>query len=167
MESGDIARAASFDCDEPTLTEWIKKHAWQSHNSGSARVYVCLDPTGNEVAAYYSLSSGAVLQGDVSARVAHGMPASVPILRIGRIGVDRRLKGQGVGRQLVLHAFENARDISEKTGVRAVVVESKPDAIKFYQKLQFFEQSPKIPELFYCMMKDIKKTLNAASTRKP
>lgn len=161
MEQGDIARAASFDCEEPILGEWIKKHAWPSHAGGSARVYVCLDPPGTEIAAYYSLSSGVALKNEAPGRIGHGMPYQIPIQLIGRLGVDRRFKGQEVGTDLVLDALKNAKKVSETSGVRAVMVRSKPGAIDFYRKLQF-EQSSSDPELFFFMIKDIKKALNDA-----
>jgi len=106
MELGDVARALSFDCGEPTITDWIKNSApgWQSHNSGAARVYVSADSSGNEIAGYYSLSSGAVELIEAPARIGQGMPTRVPVQLIGRLGVSQCLKRQGIGTYLVLVA---------------------------------------------------------------
>jgi GNAT superfamily N-acetyltransferase len=132
-----------------------------SHAGGSARVYVCLDLPGTEVAAYYSLSSGVATKGEAPGRIGQGMPPHIPIQLIGRLGVDRRFKGQHVGADLVLDALKNAKKVSETTGVRAVMVRSKPGAIDFYRKLQF-EQSSSDPLIFFFMIKDIKKALDDA-----
>ena len=161
MEQGDVARAASFDCDEPVLSEWIKKHAWSSHAGNSARVYVCLNPSGTGVAAYYSLSSGAALRTEAPGRIGKGMPVQIPIQLIGRLGVDRRFKGQHVGTDLVLDALNKILAISKMTAVRAVMVRSKPGSIDFYKKLQF-EQSSSDPELFFFMVKDIRAAFDGA-----
>jgi len=163
MEWGDVARASSFDCGDSTITDWIKNqtYGWQSHNSGAARVYVSLDSSGKEIAGYYSLSSGAAELIEAPARIGQDMPTQVPIQLIGRLGVDQRLRRQGIGRYLVLHALKTTVEISKMTGVRAVMVESKPDAIGLYKKLRF-EQSDSDPMLFFFMVKDMRKALDQA-----
>src|SRR5208282_1064374 len=82
-----------------SITDWIKNsaHGWQSHNSGAARVYVSADSSGNEIAGYYSLSSGAVELIEAPARIGQGMPTRVPVQLIGRLGVSQCLKRQGIG----------------------------------------------------------------------
>jgi GNAT superfamily N-acetyltransferase len=89
------------------------------------------------------------------------MPPEIPIQLIGRLGVDRRLKGQGVGRHLVVHAQKQVLEVSKLTAVRALMVRSKPDAIEFYKSIGF-EQSASDPLLFFFLVKDIAKTLEAA-----
>jgi hypothetical protein len=141
-------------------SEWVKKYAWTSHAGGSARVYVCLDLTGTEAAAYYSLSSGVATKSEAPGRIGKGMSPHIPIQLIGRFGVDRRFKGQHVGADLVLDALKNAKKVSETTGVRAVMVRPKPGAIDFYRKLNSSSRSPIRFSSF--MIKDIKKALNDA-----
>jgi GNAT superfamily N-acetyltransferase len=158
MEPSDRALTVAFDCQEPTLNDWLTKLAWASHAGGSARVFVSVDTSGRQIAGYYSLSSGTAMKNEAPNRVGQGMPQQVPIQLIGRLGVDRNFKGQGIGKHLVLDALKKALEISKLTGVRALMVRSKPNAIGFYQKLDF-EQSKSDPLLFFFLVKDIEKTI--------
>ena len=161
MEPSDRPLTAAFNCQESALNDWLTKFAWASHAGGSARVFVSLDTSGRQIAGYYSLSSGTANRIEAPERVGRGMPQQLPIQLIGRLGVDRNFKGQGIGKHLVLDALKKTLEISKLTGVRALMVRSKPNAIGFYQKLGF-EQSTSDPVLFFFLVKDIEKTIGEA-----
>ena len=61
-----------------------------------------------------------------------------PILRIGRLAVDARHQGEGIGRYLLAFALRLAVAFSQRVGLYAVVVDAKHDKAKaFYMKLGF------------------------------
>jgi GNAT superfamily N-acetyltransferase len=163
MEGSDRSLTGSFNCQEPELNDWLTKFAWLSHTSRSAAVYISLDTPGQQIAAYYSLSSGTAQKSVAPDRIGQGMPQQVPIQLIGRLAVDRRFENRGIGKHLVLDALKKTLEISKLTGVRALMVQSKPKAIEFYRKLDF-EQSKSDPLLFFFLVKDIQRVLDEAGS---
>ena len=61
----------------------------------------------------------------------------VPVLRLARLAVDEGAKGTGVGTILLRSTLVLAQQLAESVGCLGVVVDAKPDAIAFYEKLGF------------------------------
>jgi GNAT superfamily N-acetyltransferase len=61
----------------------------------------------------------------------------VPVLRLARLAVDERAKGKGVGTALLRAILVLAHDLAESVGCLGLVVDAKPDAIAFYERLGF------------------------------
>ena len=61
----------------------------------------------------------------------------LPVLRLARLAVDERKQGAGIGKRLLRHVFYIAIDMAERIGCVGVVVDSKPEAAKFYEELGF------------------------------
>ncbi|MCP4691552.1 MAG: GNAT family N-acetyltransferase [Desulfobacterales bacterium] len=61
----------------------------------------------------------------------------LPILRLGRLAVDARYHGKGIGKQLLGHAFLLALRQRDTVGCIGIVVDAKPEAIKYYQNFGF------------------------------
>ncbi len=163
IEVGDLNLAPRFDCGTPELNEWLRVYAWTNHNSGSARVYVSIDASADLIAGFYCLSAGAVEHADAPNRVAKGLARHpIPIVLIGRLAVDQRYAGQGIGRFLVQDAFQHIVETADKIGTRAVMVQAKNSAAADFYKRLGFQASDSNPMLFFLLVKDIKKSLDAA-----
>lgn len=61
----------------------------------------------------------------------------LPVLRLARLGVDQAFQGQGVGSLLLRAVVQLAKDMAVEIGCVGVVVDAKPEALPFYQKLGF------------------------------
>jgi ribosomal protein S18 acetylase RimI-like enzyme len=69
----------------------------------------------------------------------------VPVLRIGRLAVDRGAQGQRLGRALLCSALNLAPELAGRVGTHAVVVGAKNAAAReFYERLGFvaFRDAP-------------------------
>jgi GNAT superfamily N-acetyltransferase len=165
MEHGDIQRAPKFDCGVPVLNDWLQKHAWPSHQSGGARVYVAIDPSRDLIAAYFCLSAAQAEHAVVPPRVSKGMGQSpIPVVLIGRFGVDARFHRSGLGTFMVRQAFEETLKTAQWIGIRAVMVDAKDqDAANFYDGLGF-TASINHPLRLFIMIKDLKKSFVRAAT---
>ena len=57
---------------------------------------------------------------------------------LGRLAVDRRVRRQGLGELLLLHALKKVERLAEAVGCRAVEVDAIDDAaVAFYEKYGF------------------------------
>lgn len=164
LEAEDLRLADSFDCGEAALNEWLQKYAWQNHNSGAARVYVAIDTEPRRIAGYFCLSAASVEYAGAPARVGKGLAKHpIPVVLIGRLGVDIRYQGQGLARFLVREAFQRTINLADTIGVRAIMVRAKDDSLTaFYEKLGF-ESSVTDPRLLFITIKDVKKSLAVAT----
>lgn len=61
----------------------------------------------------------------------------LPVLRVARLAVDSRARGRGIGGVLLRAVFGLAVKMSEELGCAGVVVDAKPEAVGFYEKLGF------------------------------
>lgn len=62
---------------------------------------------------------------------------SIPAIKLARMAVDKSLRGQGLGSQLVDFAIAVSVSISEQVGCRLLVTDAKQSAVKFYEKVGF------------------------------
>ena len=127
----------SFDCGVATLNDFLSRQAGQQQRKGFGKTYVALGDVEDVIAGFVTVSVGQVAATELSPDLR--LPRyPVPILRIGRLAVDNRLQGQGVGHELLAFALHLALDFSERVGLYAAVVDAKEDRVAgFYLKLGF------------------------------
>jgi GNAT superfamily N-acetyltransferase len=130
---------SDFDCGQPMLNEWLRSMAGQFDRRDLARTFVAARPGANVVLGYYSLSSHRVIHHTLPAEAAKGLPKlDVPVVLLGRLAMDQRVQGQGLGAHLLVDALGRALHISREIGVRAVAVDAIDDSARqFYQKFGF------------------------------
>jgi GNAT superfamily N-acetyltransferase len=127
----------SFDCGDSALNDFLQRQSSQLARKGYGKTYVALEADGITVIGFVTLSVGQVETTHLpSAAKLPRYPA--PVLRIGRLAVDRTAQGQGIGQQLMAFALQLSLEFSHKVGLYAVIVDAKHDQAKaFYTKLGF------------------------------
>lgn len=137
-------RRDEFDCGDAPLNDYLRRYAHQQQERDFSRTYVVLAEDGVTVSAFVSVSAGQV--GTASFPAGVKLPRyPVPVLRIGRLGVDRRAQGRRLGRDLVRFALHLALELAGRVGIHAVVVDAKNAAARdFYERLGFvpFKDAP-------------------------
>ncbi len=127
---------AGFDCDEPTLDDWLRRRALPNEASGASRTYVVA--AGERVAGYYSLAVGAVAHEHAPGRVKRNMPDPIPVMILARLAVDRSFQGRGIGSGLLRDAILRTLQAAEIAGIRALLVHAvSPEAKRFYERAGF------------------------------
>jgi len=151
-----------FDCGEPALNDWLKKHGLTSQAAGSARVHVALVED-DLVAGYYALAAGQVEPDDATERMMKGQPShrAAPVLLLARLAVDVDYQGQGLGRGLLRDAMLRCFRVSEEVGIRALVVHAKHDRARGWYEQYGFEESPTDSLHLILLMKDLRQFLGA------
>ena len=134
---GVVHRRDGFDCGEPALNEFLSRLAGQQQRRGFGKTYVALAEDNVGVIGFVTLSAGQVATAQLPSTLK--LPRyPVPVLRIGRLAVDTRHQGHGVGSGLLGFALNLASDWSQRVGLYGVAVEAKHDhARNFYIGLGF------------------------------
>lgn len=122
-----------FDCGITALNYYIKQVARPQMSKGMSVVYVLLDDV--NVVGFYTLSATHIFkQDDVNALTKYPDSLPIPAILIGRLAVDVSLKGKGIGKELLLHALRNIKELSTRIGCAYVIVDAKDSTAKqFYQ----------------------------------
>jgi GNAT superfamily N-acetyltransferase len=149
-------RLDKFDCANPTLNDWLSRHARQSQASGSAKTFVVTE--NDYVAGYFSLTVGQIEAVDAPERIRKGMGQyPVPVVILARLAVSQSYQGQGIGVALLIDAVRRALTIAEHAGIRAILTHPiSAQAGHFYAKFGF-EPSPLQPGQLLLLLKDARR----------
>jgi GNAT superfamily N-acetyltransferase len=149
-----------FDSGEPSLNRYLADRALANHVAGFARCYVCVDSETDDVLGYYTLSAVAIAHADLPGRARRNAPDPVPAVLLGRLAVDRKAQGSGLGRLLVRDAILSTLAAADRIGVRLLIVHAlHDDAAAFYAALGF-ARSPTDPLHLYLLLKDARTSLD-------
>ena len=133
-------RLDRFECGKVALDEWLRAHALDNEDKAS-RTYVVTAQAGEDaghVVAYYALAYGSVVRTEVPKKIRQGLPNPVPVMVLGRLAVDRRHGGRGIGPSLLREAMQRTVQAAEIAGLRALIVHAIDDeAVGFYARYGF------------------------------
>ena len=150
---------SDFDCDKPSLNDWLKRYSLQAQQSGSAKTFVVCEET--EVVAYFSLTLGQIDTFDAPDRVRQGMGQyPIPVIILARLAVDRQYKGLGLGTGVLKEAIKKALIIAEYAGVRALITHPLDEEAKTFYLRFGFVPSPTSQDLLVLLLKDARKWVN-------
>jgi GNAT superfamily N-acetyltransferase len=132
---------SAFSCGYESLAEWLQKRALENQASGGSRTYVvCAER--DKVVGYYALAPGAVARHVATGSVRRNMPSPVPVFVLGRLAVDEKWKGMGIGTGLLKDAVLRCALASGIVGGRALLCHAiDEDAKRFYLKHGFIASS--------------------------
>ena len=110
----DTHRLDSFHCTESNLEIWLKQRALKNQLDGASRTFVVCE--GEAVVGYYCLSAGSVSRNDVPGGIRRNMPEPIPVVVLGRLAVDSRWMGKGLGRGMLKDAVLRTAGIAQQLG---------------------------------------------------
>ena len=133
-----------FDCGNKELNDYFQRYARQNHEHGISKCFVALTEKNHPVG-FYTLSAAQVTKASLSADTLSKTPNyPIPAVRIGKLAVDKKFKGQGIGKLLLVDAFKRILSV-EDIAIKVVVVDAKDEAAAdFYLKYGFirFQDNP-------------------------
>ena len=130
----------AFSCGVEPLDRYIREQAGQDARKRVAAPFVLCEGESNTVAGYYTLSALSIDIGAWPEDVARQLPRYrvVPATLLGRLAVDKSLRGKGMGEHLLMDALRRALETSREVASVAVVVDAKNDAaVAFYRRYEF------------------------------
>ena len=132
---------ASFDCGSEPLNRFIQQVAKQHLPKGISRTFVLVAASSKppkEVIGFFSLSACEGDSSELPDDVAKKLPRRIPAARLGRLAVDKRFQGQGVGKALLMAALMEIHVSAQHIGIAGLFVDAKDEQLgEFYKKFGF------------------------------
>lgn len=143
-----------FDCGDLALNRWLTSRALSNQHGGSSRTWVVTDEVG-QVVAFYASSTATVLHRGAIGKHRRNQPEPLPALLLGRLAVDLKHAGEGLGEALVKHFLLKALEVARLVGVRVLLVHAATrDVAEFYGQYGF-EPSPVDDLTMMMLVKDL------------
>lgn len=129
---------STFRCGEEALDRYFLTQVTQDVRRRVGNCFVALERESGAVAAYYTLSATSLPLSDLPADETKRLPRYpvVPAVRIGRLAVDERFQGRGLGTAMLADA--TARACKAEIAAWMLVVDAKNErAARFYERHGF------------------------------
>jgi GNAT superfamily N-acetyltransferase len=126
------ADRSGFACGVEPLDRYFKTQVSQDVRRRVTACFTAVDADGH-IAGYYTLASASTLLTDVAESLAEKLPRypNVPAVRMGRLAVDKRFEGKGLGAALLADALRRAAT-AEIAALAFFVDARDKGAAKFY-----------------------------------
>lgn len=129
---------AGFECRNPIFDRYLKERASQDMRRRVATVVLMKAGAEPSILGYYTVSSSSIALSDVPAVIQKRLPRypMIPAVLVGRLALDHRREGQGLGRLLLINALERVAKLD--VAVWGVVVDAVDEsAARFYERFEF------------------------------
>jgi GNAT superfamily N-acetyltransferase len=129
----DQHEVSQFSCGNAGLDRWLREQALRAQRAGVSRTTVWVTPGEQRVVAYHAIAPTQFARVDLPSRSLSAGYSLIPGFLIGRLALDRSLRGKGLGTQLLLDALERVLDAADIAGGRLIAVDAvDADAERFY-----------------------------------
>jgi GNAT superfamily N-acetyltransferase len=131
---------AAFTCGVEPLDRYLRQQAGQDARRRVAAPFALIEAATGTLVGYYTLAAAAVRLDELPAELVRRAPLypSRPATLIGRLAVDERHRGRGIGERLLFDALARAVKQSAEVASYAVVVDAKDEAARrFYERYGF------------------------------
>ncbi|KAF2518271.1 GNAT family N-acetyltransferase [Flavobacterium salilacus subsp. salilacus] len=132
---------SDFYCGKELLDNYIRKQASQDIKKDLSACYVFCEGDNKEVTGYYTLSSNSIDRSTLPPSLTKKLPptyVNLPTVLLGRLAVDAKHQGKGLGKLLLIDALNQCIELSKTLGIIAVIVDPiDSEAIKFYESYGF------------------------------
>ncbi len=143
----------SFKCTEEDLNDFLINDSKDYQKELLSRTYLVVNKLAGDIAAYFSLLNDVIKLDETEKKTRNRINRQIPYnkhrshypaVKLGRLAVDERYAGQGIGR----YVLDNLKYIfthGNRTGCRFLTVDALSSATGFYEcnGFQFFTDTDK------------------------
>lgn len=128
-----------FDGGRQELNDWLRKVARQHQDKGLSKTFVATgEDAPDRILGYYALTLAELENRHLPEAWRNKLPRRIPGVRLGRLAVDRRCQGKGLGELLLIDALTRTRRIyTEAGGIGLFVDAIDEEAAGFYRRFGF------------------------------
>jgi GNAT superfamily N-acetyltransferase len=145
---------ATFRSGVAELDRWLVESALHAQAMRTARTFVWHEGD-LRVLAYFSLAAHVIARAELSAKLARGSPDRIPAILLARLALDQRLRGTGLGGELLWDALSRSVAASQLAGARLVVVDAIDARAASFYVHHGFQVVPENPFRLVQKMNDI------------
>ncbi len=135
---GEQHERSLFCCGEDVLDRYFQTQVTQDIRRRVANCFVAVETATRHIAAYYTICAASIPLADLPPDETKRLPRypTVPAVRIGRLAVDQRFQGRGLGAALLADAA--SRTLHADAAAFTLLVDAENDqAVAFYQRFGF------------------------------
>ncbi len=127
-----------FDCGDSLRNAWLKTRAFASHANDDSRTYVLAENT--TMIGYYAITTGSIIRSALPGAMRRNAPDPVSGVLLAQLAVATLYQGQGLSRELLLHAMGRVAKVADITGCRLFFVHpATSELTEYYTKSGFLE----------------------------
>jgi GNAT superfamily N-acetyltransferase len=137
-----------FSCGTAALDDYLVTRATQDIKRRIGNCFVAVTDD-QQIAGFYTLAATSILLTDIDASHSKKLPRYplVPAALVGRLAIDQRFQGKGLGGALIVDAAQRAAN--SDAAIYALVVDAKDaKAVDFYAHLGFVTFTSKPMSLY-------------------
>lgn len=139
-----------FDCGRQELNDWRRQVARQHQHKGPSKTFVAVrEPEPARICGYYALTLAEPENRHLPAAARRKLSRRVPGVRLGRLTVDRRFQGKGLGELLLVDALARAQRIHAEAGGIGLFVDAIDEQAAGYYLRFGFRAIPDNPLLLF------------------
>jgi len=147
----------AFSCGNNALDRYLHEQASQDVRRRVATVFVLTEARGDAVIGYYTLTSGSVDLGEWPEALKKKLPLYpvVPVTLLGRLALDKRYQGKGLGEYLLMDALWRCSMAAREVASLAIIVDAIDDKAREFYEHYGFRVFPKQAERLFLHMQTI------------
>lgn len=147
--AGDHDRQG-FDCGRLELNDWLRQVARQHQDKGLSKTFVGVrEEVPDRICGYYALTLAELENRHLPEAWRKKLPRRIPGVRLGRLAVDSRYQGKGLGALLLVDALTRAQRVYAEAGGIGLFVDALDDRAAGYYRNFGFAAAPDNPLLLF------------------
>lgn len=155
----------AFCSGTQALDRYFRSQVTQDIRRRVTNCFVAVEPESKIVAGFYTIAAASIPTPDLPGSLTKKLPRypSLPAIRVGRLAVDTRFRGRGLGGALLADAA--ARGFASEAVAYAMLVDAKDDdAVAFYEH-HGFEKLVSQPRSLFLVLATAAKAFGVRSAR--
>ena len=135
-------RKMVFFCGKKMLDDYLHYQAGQDVKRKLSACFVLIEHGTGIIQGYYTLANNSISLNLIPPDIQRKLPkySAIPTTLLGRLAIDSRFKGMGIGKLLLIDALKRSFMLSESIGSFAVIVDPlDEEANEFYKKFGFIK----------------------------
>jgi ribosomal protein S18 acetylase RimI-like enzyme len=154
-----------FTCGTEALDRYFKSQVTQDIRRHVTNCFVAIEVSSETIAGYYTIAAASIPTPDLPEAVTKKLPRYpvLPAVRVGRLAVDLRFKGRGLGGALLADAA--ARGLKAEAAAFAMLVDAKDDAASAFYEHHGFQKLASQPQSLFLALATAEKAFAARRER--
>lgn len=150
-----------FACGEDALDRYFQTQVTQDIRRRLTNCFVAVERSTEMVAGFYTLAASGIPMVGLPPDLTKRLPRypSLPAVRIGRLAVDGRFRGKGLGGALLMDAA--ARALPSAAAAYALLVDAKSDQAAAFYEHHAFQRLASQPRTLFLPLATAEKALQS------